>query len=221
MVYSRDGNDTRLLMKLLKFTKKDFVYLQSTTFWSDYYRNSNYFLEKNTKILQNIRKTFKYETMEDIVMEIRQKIDKKNFHKTVIRASSFNDVIRFMVMIGIDVSILNSICFDLTKKYSIEKWMAKSIILEIEEKFWFSNFNFDRFRMIYRKESNSMEFAWPKICQYLSIGDIRELSYVSKGLYSKINKIFYQRVLLEKDDIEPGLRQRLWLGIIPDVSLTF
>lgn len=219
MLYIRKKRDIIFLMRMLKFTKKDFNYLQDALFWSDYYRNSNYFFEKNTSILQNIRKTYKTGTMEDTVKIIMDKYKKKDLPKILIRASSLNDMIRFMVMLGIDVTILNGICFDLTKKYNIENILVKNIVLEVEEKFWFTNFSFEKISIKSLKiDKTSLEFLWPRVCGFLEENDMRELMFTSKGMSEKIKKIFCKKILIEKENINPELRQKLWLSIIPEVS---
>lgn len=127
------------------------AYIQTPEFWETYYRHNNYFYVNNETIFKSFRNDGAEKGMELILKTTRKSNLNKDLAKKVltkkdmlsewgIRACSLNDIIRFMIFLNFDISLIQKICYEVSQKYNMDKKLAYRVFRETEDEFSIRNY---------------------------------------------------------------------------------
>lgn len=224
------------LLEKFKFSKESLIMIQTTEFWGTYYRHNNYFYDNNKSILKRIRPEWATKGIEKKISMMEESgsgfddDDKKFFSQVLdekegilsrwgVRASSLNDIIRYMVYLRFKLSIINKVCKEITKRYEMDKELAYKVFKETEDEFTIRDYVKMEEDTPKKKEIEVID-CFSKCLEYLQPKEALEMILGSKKIYSALKKEFHC-VALRKYDLTKEERVGLWKCLIPEVRLIF
>ena len=214
--------------------------IKTTKFWDLYYRHNNYFHEKN-KLLESVfsrpaNKTGFQDRLNKLQLVGNELVDdeedeeEREFIKTVVkkngilsrwgmRASSLNDIIRFMVYMRFSLELINTVCSLITEMYDMDKKVAYHVFKETEDEFTIRDYvqieAEKQVGLVGRLQR--LVFGVRKAMEFLEVKDAVNLMLVSKQVRELLREDFCAMALRTKG-VTKELRPLIWYSIIPDVS---
>lgn len=133
-----------------------------------------------------------------------------------VRAISLNDIIRFMIFLNFDLSLVQKICREISMKYSMNKKLAYHVFRETEDEFSIRNYVRIDMNQSMDKESHWFNISvlgkndlskktlesqsrisevFGLIVEYLLPNEALELSLTCKTVHEKVKPIVIENVL--------------------------
>lgn len=143
-----------------------------------------------------------------------------------VRASSLNDIIRYMIYLRFKLDVINKVCKEITKRYEMDKELAYKVFKETEDEFTIRDYVKDDKEKINIKDKGleglDCEFGdkfvrCVKLCLgFLAPKDAFEVMVLNRGVYLGTKDAVYNLVL-KGYNLNKIQRVQLWKCLIPDV----
>ena len=240
-----------LIEKFKILNKNNKSYAKKADFWANYYRQNNYFYDNNKTLFSRVRSkdskkgielllAQSQEMMEEMTEESKLAISgllvdvvkgsgkKVALSKEGIRASSLNDIIRYMAYMKLELKDINKVCDQISTRYSMNKKLVYSVFQETQEVFyWMGYAKKESLEEDKRREPESRCLTTltvgEALCKFkveiggwLGVGDLYELMLVNKICYASYSALFVKQELL-REDISDERRVALWWTLMPEV----
>jgi hypothetical protein len=234
-------SDEYPLMEKFEINENGMKQMIKTDFWANYYRHNNYFYDNNPTLFSKVRNKGAEKGIEKMVSdqnvgedmeELRQQLMSKGdgiLSRWGIRSSSLNDIIRFMVFLKFDLSVINQICNEISTKYSMDKKLAYSVFRETEDEFSTRDYYKEEVKTVEDIDlSSDLEtqlegtfLAFSQALQFLTEKEGLELLLTKKSFYFKLKIPYFKNILKFKEQISHEQRLHLWQSLLPPVNNIF
>jgi len=223
-VYSMLGKKcrTRPVMECYTFNNER---VNETLFWETYYRHNNFFLKHNPTLFDELRIYTTKRGLETIADTENKQYETLSLMRSIYsrdgnindvghRAMSLNDIIRFMIFLKMSLVQINSICSDITEKFSLDRKLAYAVFRETEDEF--------STRPMYSNTKKSQECCidknqvWMGVFRFISPKEGLELVLSNKIIY-KSNKDSFVKNVLKNYNYSTEVRHRIWKSLIGPV----
>jgi hypothetical protein len=139
-----------------------------------------------------------------------------------IRASSLNDVIRYMIYMRFKLEVINKVCDEITTLYKMDKQIAYKVFKETEDEFTIRGYIQEKKKVAKaRVESGErLGFVFSKLFEFLGPVDGAELTLLDKRLRKELREKFTLHVL-RTYKLTQEVRVQAWLSLLDEVSPPF
>lgn len=221
------------LLEKFNFDKESLIMIQAPEFWGTFYRHNNYFYDKNKSLIKRIRPEWATKGIERKISMIQGGggLDDEDikFFSTVldqeegilsrwgVRASSLNDIIRYMIYFRFKLDVINKVGKEITEKYEMDKELAYKVFKETEDEFTIR----DYVKMSTKEGKvgeviGKREEVFKRVIPYLEPKEALEMILMSKEIYEGNKEALYSHVL-RNFDLENETRIPIWKCLIPKV----
>ena len=239
-------HNTFPIMQKFQFGPEILNYLKSSQFWDTYFRHNNYTMELNKQLLKKIKSNRSKKGIFKLAEKTPSTVQEKRFlakifkdgilSRSGIRASSLNDIIRYMVYMNFELDVINKICMEITSKYKImDKKLAYKVFRETEDEFSIRDY-VDRKEGLLSGEGDNAEDSvqgegddnveqpgmsvkgfWSLVLEFLEPRDGLELILCNKSFYKDLGRPYIRNVLL-RFELTREVRKEIWWMYLPQVG---
>lgn len=194
-------------------------------FWEVYYRHNNYFLERNTSLLHQIKDNKNFlqaSVLNNNSIGFEQFIEFYDHTQNClshirIRVCSLMDIIKMETALGMTQTFLNTSVKNIVEKFQANKEAVERVFRASEETMSVLLYKPEERKLISRTD------ALKKVLPFLNSRDGLSLIRLNKKTYGELREHLIGLKLATNDRLGANQETRLqmWLSMVPRVSMEF
>lgn len=192
-------------------------------FWEVFYRHNNYFLEKNSSLLNRIKnnQNFKQASMmNDNSIGFENFIEffdrgTNSLSSIGVRVCSLIDIIRFMRSLSVGLKAINDIVKNLANRFKVDIEIIERVFRASEDNMSLLLYRAQEKPAILKKD------VLKRVLQYLTCRDGLELVLMDKTHFEDLKEYWISTNLRILDNLNDDheLRMEIWMALVPDVGI--